>query len=123
MSAGNQIVKQMDGCFRYLRLVEEFNHQWQVDSEPEHVIRVNLPIRAKPGDPSEDRDPLHGVPVVQNREDLPHQGSAPSVIRFAQIDSNHQDVIRQFVTPTHKFRARYAPPNAAANPMTTDRTT
>src|SRR5580704_11743157 len=94
MSAGNQIVEEMDSRLRHLRLVEELDHQGQIDIEPQDVVGVDLPACAKPGDASEDRDSLHGVAVVQNREDLPHQGFAPSVIRFAQIDSNHEDVIR-----------------------------
>ena len=94
MSDGNHIVKEMDRRLGDSRLIEEFDHQWQIDSEPQHVVRVNLPIGAKPGDPPEDRDPLHGVPVMQSRKDLPHQVSAPALIAFAQIDSNHEDVIR-----------------------------
>ena len=48
--SGNQILKQIDGRFRDRRLVEEFDHQGQIDSEPEQVVRVNLPACAKPGD-------------------------------------------------------------------------
>jgi hypothetical protein len=53
----------MDGRLRDLRLIEELDHQRQIDSETEHVIRVNLPIGAKPGDASEDGDSLHGGPL------------------------------------------------------------
>ena len=74
MSSGNQIVDEMDGRLRDRRLVEELDRQRQIDDKPQHIIGVRLPARAKPGDASEDRHPLHRVPVMQNREDLLHQG-------------------------------------------------
>jgi len=60
VSSRNQIVKQVDGRLRDLPLIEEFDHQGQIDGEPKQVIRVNLPIGPKAGDASEDGDPLHG---------------------------------------------------------------
>ena len=69
----NQILEQIEGRFHDRRLIEEFDHQGQIDSEPEEVVRVNLPACAKPCDASEDSDPLHGMPVMQKRQDLPHQ--------------------------------------------------
>ena len=65
MSAGNQIVEEMDSRLRHLRLVEELDHQGQIDIEPQDVVGVDLPACAKPGDASEDRDSLHGVAVAK----------------------------------------------------------
>jgi hypothetical protein len=105
VSSRNQIVEQVDGRLRDLRLIEEFDHQGQIDGEPKQVIRMNLPIGPKAGDASEDGDPLHGMPVVQKREDLSHQGFAPSVIRFAQIDPDHEYIVRHRLLQIYRFRA------------------
>lgn len=83
MPSRNQIVEQMDGCLSDLRLIEELDHQGQIDIESKDVIRANFPTCAKPGDPSEDSDPLNGMPILQKCEDLLHQRSSPSVIGFA----------------------------------------
>jgi hypothetical protein len=56
----------MDRRLSGRRLIEELDHQGQIDVKPQHVVRVNHAIGAKAGDASEDRDPTHGVPVVQN---------------------------------------------------------
>ena len=105
MFSRNQIIQQMDSCFRDLRLIEEFDHQGKIDIEPQDIVGVDLPARPESCNASEDRDPLHGVPVMQDREDLLHKRSAPSVIRFAQIDPNHEDVVRHRFAPVHRLRA------------------
>jgi hypothetical protein len=105
MFSRNQIIEQMDGRLRHLRLIEELDHQGQIDTEPKDIIGVDLPTCTEPGDASEDRDPFHGVPVVQNREDLPHQGFAPSVIGLAQIDPNHENVVPHRLLRLYRFRA------------------
>lgn len=46
VSSRNQIVDETDGL-RHRRLVEELDHQRQIDCEPQHIIRVNLSIGAK----------------------------------------------------------------------------
>ena len=53
----------MDRSLSGRRLIEEFDHQGQIDTEPQHVVRVNLAIGAKPGDASEDSHAFHGMPV------------------------------------------------------------
>jgi|HubBroStandDraft_6_1064221.scaffolds.fasta_scaffold1738218_1 hypothetical protein len=83
VSLGDHRLKEMDRRLSGWRLVEEFDHQGQIDVKPQHVVRVNLTISAEPGHASEDSDSFHDVPVVQSREDLPHQGFASPVIRFA----------------------------------------
>jgi hypothetical protein len=53
------------------------------------------------------------VAVVQNREDLLHEGSAPSVIRFTEINANHEDVSRHHLLRLTSFgrdRRRRTPP-------------
>jgi len=82
-SLSNHSLKEVDRRLGGRGLIEEFDHQGQIDVESQHVVRVNLAIGAKPGDAPEDGHSFHGVSVMQGREDLPHQGCAPPVIRFA----------------------------------------
>ena len=65
MPSGNEAVHELDGRLGGLRLIEEFDHQGQSEIEPQQVVRVNLAVGAEAGDPSEDRDPPHRVPIVQ----------------------------------------------------------
>jgi len=83
VSLNNHALKEVDRRLGRRRLIEEFDHQREIDVKPQHVVRVNLAIGAKPRDTPEDGHAFHGVSVVQSREDLPHQGCAPPVIRFA----------------------------------------
>jgi hypothetical protein len=113
MFSRNQIIEQMDGRLRDLRLIEELDHQGQIDTKPQDIIGVDLPTCAESGDASEDRDPFHGVPIVQNRKDLPHQGFASPVIRFTEINANHEDVSRHHLLRLTNFardRRRRTPP-------------
>jgi hypothetical protein len=113
MFSGNQIVEKMDRRLRDLRLIEKLDHQGQIDIEAQDIIGMDLAARPEPRDASEDRDPLHGVAVVQNREDLLHEGSAPSVIRFTEINANHEDVSRHHLLRLTSFgrdRRRRTPP-------------
>jgi hypothetical protein len=50
-----------------LRLIEELDHQREIDIEPKNIIRTNLTTCAEPGDASEDSHPLNGVLVLQKR--------------------------------------------------------
>lgn len=106
MPSGNEAADELDSRLGRLRLIEELDHQGQSEIEPQHVVRVNLAVSAKAGDPSEDRDPPHGVPVVQNRKDLIHKGFTPSMIPFAEIDPNHQNVGGRALLRAHRLRAR-----------------
>ena len=83
VSLSNHSLKELDRRRGSWRLIEEFDHQRQINAQPQHVVRVNLAIGAKPGDAPEDGHSFHGVSVMQGREDLPHQGCAPPVISFA----------------------------------------
>ena len=65
MSSGNEAVNELDGRLGGFRLIEEFDHQGQSEIEPQQVVRVDLAVGAEAGDPSEDRDPPHRVPIVQ----------------------------------------------------------
>ena len=100
---GNQMIDEMDSRFRDRRLIEELNHQRQIDMEPQHIASVYLSVGAKPGDPSEDRDSIDGAPIAQNRQNLPHQRRAPSAIPFAEINSNHREVIRHALLSLTNF--------------------
>jgi hypothetical protein len=73
----------MYGRLNDLWLIEELDHQGQIDIEPKNVIRANLPACTEPGDASEDSDPLNGMSILQKCEDLLHQGFSLSVIGFA----------------------------------------
>ena len=77
VSLNNHRLEEMDGRLGGRRLIEELDHQGEIDVKPQHVVRVNLAIGAKAGDASEDSNPLHRVLIVQSREDLPHQICAP----------------------------------------------
>jgi hypothetical protein len=83
VSLGGHRLKEMDRRLSGWRLVEESDHQGQIDVKPQHVVRVNSPSAPNPATPLKDSDSFHDVPVVQSREDLPHQGFASPVIRFA----------------------------------------
>ena len=61
----NEIVEQPNGRFRYLGLIEELDDQREIDVEPQKVIGVDLAARAEAGNAAENRDSLHGVPVMQ----------------------------------------------------------
>ena len=100
MSLSNHSFKEMDRGLGGSRLIEELDHQGQIDVKSQHVVRVNLAIGAKAGDASEDSDSLHRVLVMQRRKDLPHQICAAALIAFAQIDANHEDVSRHSVAPS-----------------------
>ncbi len=103
VSLSNHRLKEMDRRLGGRRLIEEFDHQRQIDINSQHVVRVNLAIGAKPGDAPEDGHSFHGVSVVQSREDLAHQGCAPPAIPFAQINSNHEDLSRHHLLRLTNF--------------------
>ena len=65
MRFGNEIAEQANGRFRDLGLIEELDNQREIDVEPQKVVGVDLAARAEAGDAAEDRDSLHGVPVMQ----------------------------------------------------------
>ena len=68
MSLSNDSLKEMDRRLDGRRLIEEFDHQRQIDVKSQHVVRVNLAIGAKAGDASEDSDSLHRVLVMRLAE-------------------------------------------------------
>ena len=51
VSLRNHGLKEMDRRLGGRRLIEEFDHQREIDVEPQHVVRVNLAIGAKPATP------------------------------------------------------------------------
>ena len=54
VSLSNHSFKEMDRGLRGSGLVEELDHQGEIDVESQHVVRVNLAIGAKAGDRSEE---------------------------------------------------------------------
>src|SRR6202035_5023230 len=87
------------GRFRYLGLIEELDDQREIDVEPQKVVGVDLAARTEACDTAEDRDSLHGVPVMQKGEDFLHQRPSLSMVTFAEIDAHHQHVVAHPILP------------------------
>lgn len=93
MSSGNHAVEQTDRRLGDPRLIEELDHERQIDIETKNVVRPGFAASAEPGDASEYDDPLNGVLVLQEGEDLLHQRLAPTLVCFAQVDASNKDFI------------------------------
>jgi hypothetical protein len=51
VSLGGHRLKEMDRRLSGWRLVEESDHQGQIDVKPQHVVRVNSPSAPNPATP------------------------------------------------------------------------
>src|SRR5580658_4012201 len=89
MTNRNKPVQQCESRLSDTRFVKEFDDKRQIDIQPKHVRSVNLAAFAQTRNAAENNHALDTLLVVKNVQDLLHEGLAPPMFGFPEVDANH----------------------------------
>lgn len=100
----NNFIEQVHSCHRDGGLVVKFDHDRQVDGQPQDICGVHFAFAAEARYSTKHDNTVNAMPIVQNVQDLLHERLAEPMVGLFQINPYDDDFVIH-MRRTYKLRA------------------